>query len=79
MTLTPPKYSDAIELRHVEYKMLVRKKQTNLMTVLKSKLITLQTAANEGNDVTLEIAALENEIDDLEFESCQEVPHKLTS
>jgi hypothetical protein len=31
VVLTPPKYSDKIELRHVEYKRLVRKKQTNLM------------------------------------------------
>jgi hypothetical protein len=28
--------------------------------------------------VVLEIANLENQIDDLKFESCQEVPHKLT-
>ena len=76
VALTPPKYSDAIELRHVEYKQLVRMKQTNLMTALQAKLITLQAAVNAGNDVTLEIANLENEIDDLKFESRQEVPHK---
>ena len=39
VVLTPPKYSYAIELRHAEYKKLVRKKQTNLMTDLQSKLI----------------------------------------
>jgi hypothetical protein len=79
VVLTPPKYSDAIELRHVEYKRLVRKKQTNLMTALQTRLITLQAAESAGNDVTLDISNLENEIDDLEFESSQEVPHNLTS
>ena len=79
MVLNPPKYSDAIEFRHVEYERLVRKKQFNLMTALKSKLISLQSAASAGDDVTLELAKLQNEIDDLKFESCQEVPHKLTA
>ena len=79
VVLTPPKYSDAIELRHVEYEKLVRKKQVNLMAALKAKLITLQIAASAGDDVTLEIANLQNEIYDLDFEGCQEVPHKLTA
>ena len=59
VVLTPPKYSDAIELRHAEYKKLVRKKLTNLMTALQTQLITLQTAASAGDDVTLEIANLQ--------------------
>ena len=79
VVLTPPKYSDAIELRHVEYERLVRKKQTTLLTALKTRLITLQSSASVGQDVTLETSNLQNEIDDLEFESLQEVPHKLTS
>ena len=41
VVLTPPKYSDAIELRHKMWEQLVRKKQTNLMTALKTRLITL--------------------------------------
>ena len=79
MVLTPPKYAYAIELRHAEYERLVRKKQTNLMTALQTRLITLQAAESAGNDVTLDIANLENEINDLEVESCQQVPHKLTT
>jgi hypothetical protein len=79
MALTPPKYSYAIELRHGEYQKLVRKKQTTHMTALKTKLTTLQSTASAGQDVTLEIANLQNKIDDLEFESRQKVPHKLTA
>ena len=60
------------------WEQLVRKKQINLMAALEAKLITLQAAEDAGNDVTLDIANLENEIANLEFESWQEVPHKLT-
>ncbi len=67
VTLTPPKYSDAIEQRHIMWEQLVRRKEINLMAALKAKLITLQTAGNAGNYVTLEIANLENEINDLKF------------
>ena len=74
VTLTPPKYSDAIEQRHVMWGQLVRKKQTNLMTALKTRLITLQAAGNADDNVNLEIANLENEIDDLEFEIRQKCP-----
>ena len=49
------------------------------MTALSTRLNTLQSAANAGQDVTLETANLQNEIVDLKFESRQEVPHKLTS
>jgi hypothetical protein len=78
VVLTPPKYSNAIELRHQEYEKLVRRKQGNLMKALKVKLSTLKAQLGSGDDVALEIANLENQIDDLEFESRQEVPHKLT-
>jgi hypothetical protein len=78
VVLTPPKYSDAIKLRHQEYeKLLVRRKQGNLIKALEVKLSTLKAQLGSGDDVALEIANLENQIDDFEFESCQEVPHKL--
>jgi hypothetical protein len=48
------------------------------MKALKVKLSTLQTKQVAGDDVALDIANLQNDIDDLEYESCQEVPHKLT-
>ena len=78
VVLTPPKYSDAIELRHQEYEKLVRRKQVNLMKALDVKLSTLQAKEVAGEDVALDIANLQNDIDDLEYESRQEVPHKLT-
>jgi hypothetical protein len=78
VVLTPPKYSNAIELRQQEYEKLVRRKQGNLMRALKVKLTTLQAQTVAGDDVALDIANLENQIDDIKFESCQEVPHKLT-
>jgi hypothetical protein len=71
-------YSDAIKLRHQEYERLVRRKQGNLMRALKVRLTTLQAQAVAGNDVALDIANLENQIDYLEFESRQKVPRKLT-
>jgi len=80
VVLTPPKYSDAIKLRHQEYKKLVRRKQSNLMKALEVKLSTLQSkqvAGDDVHDVALDIANLQNDIDDLEYESGQEVPHKL--
>ncbi len=47
------------------------------MRALKVKLTTLQAQAVAGDDVALDIANLENQINDLKFESRQEVPHKL--
>jgi hypothetical protein len=78
VVLTPLKYSDAIELRHQEYEKLLRRKQSNLMKALEVKLSKLQTKQVAGDDVALDIANLQNDIDDLEYESRQEVPHKLT-
>jgi len=78
VVLTPPKYSDAIKHRHQEYEKLVRRKQSNLMKALEVKLSTLQAKQVAGDDVALDIANLQNDIDELEYESCQEVPHKLT-
>jgi hypothetical protein len=78
VVLTPPKYSNAIKLRHQEYEKLVRRKQGNLKKALEVKLSTLQAEEAAGEDVDLEIANLQNDIDDLEFESHQEVPYKLT-
>jgi hypothetical protein len=60
-----------------KYEKLVRRKQGNLMKALKVKLSTLKAQLGSSDDVALEIANLENQIDDLEFESHQEVPHKL--
>jgi hypothetical protein len=46
VVLTPPKYSNAIKLRHQECERLVRRKQGNLMRALEVKLTTLQAHGN---------------------------------
>ena len=91
VVVTPPKYSLAIEARHVEYEALVRTKQSTLLAAMQAQLANLQPVAaigaaaaaggipGQGDDVLLVIARLENDIADLEFESRQPVPHKLTS
>ena len=85
VVVTPPKYSSATMIRHVEYEVLVRTKQSTLLTAMQAQLTTLQAASKVvggpvlSYDVLLVIARLENEIADLEFESRQPVPHKLTS
>jgi hypothetical protein len=56
VVLTPPKYSNAIKLRHREYERLVRRKQGNLMRALEVKLTTLQAQAVAGDDVALDKA-----------------------
>ena len=91
VVVTPPKYSLAIKARHVEYEALVRTKQSTLLAAMQAQLANLQPVAaigaaaaaggipGQGDDVLLVIARLENDIADLEFESRQPVPHKLTS
>ena len=79
MVIKPPVYSQAIELRHIEYQALVRSKQAKLLSALQAKQSKLNIAAAAGDDVELEQANLENEIADLEFEAKQDVPHKLSS
>jgi hypothetical protein len=44
VVLTPPKYSNAIELRHQEYEKLGRRKQSNLM---KAPEIKTEYTANQ--------------------------------
>ena len=83
VVVDPPKYTQAIKTRHVEYEALVRAKQSTLLAAMQAQLANLQLAAGgapgQGDDVLLVMARLENDIADLEFESRQPVPHKLTS
>ena len=76
-----PEYTQAIMSRHIGYETLVRQKQSNLLAAMKTQLAHLNQVAAGGTDteVSLNIAKLENEIADLEYESLQEVPYKLTS
>jgi hypothetical protein len=63
----------------------MRGKQTNLLTAMQTQLNTLEqqaaddAAAASNTDLMLEIAKMQNDIADLEFEICQDVPYKLTS
>ena len=83
VVIQAPEYSLAIKARHVEYEALVRRKQTNLLAAMQTQLVTLQAQVVVGvavdTDLLLEIAKMQNEIADLEFEIRQDVPYKLTS
>jgi len=75
-------YAEAIMTRHIGYETLVRQKQSNLLAAMKTQLanLNIQVAAGATDtEILLNIAKLENEIADLEYESLQEVPFKLTS
>ena len=80
VTIPPPVYSDAIRVQHQLWEVLVRKKQVNMLAALKAKLIKLEgeRTTNPDIDYSIEIAELENEIDEAEYEQLQEVPYKLT-
>jgi hypothetical protein len=83
VVIQAPEYSLAIKARHVEYEALVRRKQTNLLTAMQTQLVTLHAQVAVGaaanTDLMLELAKMQNEIADLEFEISQAVPYKLTS
>ena len=87
VVIPQPAYSLATLARHVEYELLVRSKQSTLLTALRAQLATLQATLAAGgggvpapnDDTLLVIARLVNEIADLTFESQQPVPPKLTS
>ncbi len=74
-----PEYTQAIKTRHIGYETLVRKKQSNLLAAMKTQLANLIADGRTEREILLSIAKLENEIADLEYESIQEVPFKLTS
>jgi hypothetical protein len=92
VVIDKPEYTQAIKNRHVGYEALVRQKQSNLLAAMQTQLATLQLQVAAGvvaadpavaavpvTERLLAIAQLENEIADLEYESRQEVPYKLTS
>jgi hypothetical protein len=92
LVIPQPEYSAATKARHVGYETLVRTKQATLLAATRAQLRTLQdavAAASAGgaglqgavldDDITLKIARLVNEIADLEYESQQPVPYKLTA
>ncbi len=80
MTIPPPAYSAAIVARHQQWEVLVRKKQNNMLAALRNKLIKLEAERDQNTDIdySIEIAELENEIDEAVYEQSQDVPYKLT-
>jgi len=70
-------YSAAILLRHQEWEAHVRKKQTKVKAALNAKLRQLQAVAEEDQDV-VEIADIENKIEDIEYQQGKKVPYNLT-
>ena len=80
VAIPPPVYSAAIQARHQHWEVLVQKKQNNMLAALRVKLIKLEAERdqNSGVDYSIEIAELENEIDESVYEQMQDVPYKLT-
>lgn len=77
VTVAPPKYSQTIVTRHQAWETLVKRKQINLLAALQERLNQLRSESRDNQDV-IEIASVENQIDDLEYEQSQEVPYKMT-
>jgi len=79
VVIDQPEYTQAIKTRHIGYETLVRQKQSNLLAAMKTQLANLIATAGTDTKILLSIAKLKNEIADLEYESIQEVPFKLTA
>jgi hypothetical protein len=76
VVVTPPTYSAAILLRHQEWETYVRKKQTNVKAALEAKLKQLE--AETVKDI-VEIADVENKIEDITYLQGKDVPYNLTN
>ncbi len=75
MVLRPPQHSDAIINRHQEWERLTRRNQTNLLAALEDQLQGLKADPNAD---PVKVVTASNELEDLEYEMRQEVPHKFT-
>ena len=75
VVLNPPKYSADILARHTARETMVWSKQTNLLAAYRSKLAMLQRSASAdlNADVAMDIAKVNNDIIELEFEITQDV------
>jgi len=81
VVIDQPQYTQAIMTRHIGYETLVGQKQSNLLAAIETQLdnLNIQVAAGATDTkISLNIAKLENEIADLEYESLQEALFKLT-
>jgi hypothetical protein len=71
----PPQYSAAIKTRHQEWEKHVRSKQTRVRAALTAKLGQLQAAVPAD---VVEIADVENQIEDIVYQQGKDVPYNLT-
>jgi hypothetical protein len=79
VTIPPPVYSVAIQARHQQWEVLVQKKQRNMFTDLRIKLFKLEAERDQNTDAdnSIEIAELENKIEEAIYKQHQDVPYKL--
>jgi hypothetical protein len=75
VVVPPPQYSAAIMTRHQEWERHVRSKQTRVKAALTAKLGQLQAAAVQD---IVEIAEVENQIEDITYQQGKDVPYSLT-
>ena len=75
VVVPPPQYSAAIMTRHQEWERHVRSKQTRVKAALTAKLVQLQAAAVQD---VVEIAEVENQIEDITYQQGKDVPYSLT-
>ena len=77
VVVPPLVYSIAIQLKHQEWEVHVCKKQSKVKAALQAKLSKLQALDKDEHD-NVEIAGLENQIEDLEYQQGQDAPYNLT-
>jgi hypothetical protein len=75
VSVPPPQYSAAIKTRHLEWERHGRSKQTRVKAALTAKLVQLQAAAVQD---VVEIADVENQIEDINYQQGKDVPYNLT-
>jgi hypothetical protein len=75
VVVAPPQYSAAIMSRHQEWERHVRSKQTRVKAALTAKLVQLKAATVQD---VVEIAEVENQIEDISYQQGKDVPYNLT-
>ena len=77
VVVPPPVYSTVIKLKHRNWEAHVRTRQTRTKAALQAKLTKIQAQDPDMID-DVEVADLENQIEDIEYQQAQEVPYNLT-
>ena len=77
VVVAPPVYSAAIMQRHLEWEAHVRRKQEKTKVALEAKWRQLLSVPPADREL-IDIADLENQIEDITYQEGQEVPYNLT-